>query len=39
MNRSGQLRPVGHGVIVAGVLGRYSGEVFDSFGDFEPNDA
>ena len=39
MNRSGQLRPVGHGVLVAAVLGCHSGEVFDSFGHFEQNEA
>ena len=39
MNRSDQLRPAGHADLVAGVLGRYSGEVFDSFGHFEQNEA
>lgn len=38
MNAHHEPRPRCRGDRVAGVLGRYSGEVFDSFGHFEAND-
>ena len=38
MNARHEPRPRCRGHRVAGVLGRHSGEVFDSFGDFAAND-